>query len=673
MKKFLLMGALCTLGLASCQQEQKLGTGIDLNNLDTTVRPGDDFCQFATGHWIDNNPQPEAYPRWGSFTKLGDDNVNQISKLIQDIAADTTFEFGSVGQKIADLYNMQMDTVAREAAGIEPLKPYLQKIYDLKTREDFLKYIASEHDGMLFHLGIGADAKNSSQNIVGINQGGLSLGNRDYYLNKDEKTVAIREAFKKHVVNLYKLIGLDEKEATKKMNTIMKYETELAEASFSRQQLRDPEGNYHKMSVDELSKATNGFDWKNYLIWYGYDQTNEVDLGQPAPVALACKMLMKAPLDDLKTIYEWQTLSWASGYLTDAFTDENFSFSQVLSGAKVNQPRWKRAVNYINGRLGQAVGQMYVEKYFPAENKARMVKLVDNLKAAFAERIQQQEWMSDSTKQVALEKLAAFYVKIGYPDEWDDYSPLTIDPKKSLLDNAQAIGIFHWNLDKQKNYNKPVNKNEWFMTPQTVNAYYNPTTNEICFPAGILQPPFFNMAADDAANYGAIGVVIGHEMTHGFDDQGRQFDKEGNLRQWWSDADVEAFKVPAEQLAVYFDSLQVLPGVYANGHQCLGENLADHGGLNISFTAFKNATKDQPLQTENGFTPEQRFFLAYANVWAGVNTPEGIMNLNMNDVHAQSFHRINGALPHIDAWYEAFDVQPGDSLYLAPEERVKIW
>ncbi|MBP5213504.1 MAG: M13 family metallopeptidase [Bacteroidales bacterium] len=674
MKKLILMSAICTLGLVACQkQEPKLESGIELNNLDTNAKPGDNFCQYATGHWIDNNPQPDAYPRWGSFTKLADDNVNQINELIQAIASEKNHEFGSVGQKIADLYNMQMDTVAREAAGIEPLKPYLQKIYDLKTREDFLKFVASEHDGVLFYIGLGADSKNSSQNIVGIAQGGLSLGNRDYYLKTDERTTKVREAAKQHVINLYKLIGTDEKTAKRKMETIMKYETQIAKVSLSRQELRDPEANYHKMSVDELTKQTNGFDWKNFLVWYGYDETNEVDLGQPAPVALACKLLMTAPLEDLKTIYEWQTLRWGSSYLTDAFTDENFHFSQALSGAKENQPRWKRAVNYINGRLGQAVGQMYVEKYFPAENKARMMTLVENLKTAFAERIKEQEWMSDSTKQVALEKLAAFYVKIGYPDVWDDFTPLTIDPKKSLLDNAYAIGEFHWNLDKQKNYNKPVNKDEWFMTPQTVNAYYNPTTNEICFPAGILQPPFFNMAADDAANYGAIGVVIGHEMTHGFDDQGRQFDKDGNLCQWWSDADVEAFKVPAEQLAVYFDSLEVLPGVYANGHQCLGENLADHGGLNIAYTAFKNATKDNPLEVKDGYTPEQRFFLAYANVWAGVNTPEGIMNLNMNDVHAQSFHRINGALPHIDAWYEAFDVQPTDSLYLAPENRVKIW
>ncbi|MBQ0056572.1 MAG: M13 family metallopeptidase [Bacteroidales bacterium] len=673
MKKLLIMSAIASaMMLASCQQEAKLASGVNYDNLDTTVRPGDDFCQFSTGKWIDNNPQPAAYPRWGSFTKLGDDNVNQISSLIQEIAAEQ-HEYGTVAQKIGDLYNMAMDSTRRNELGAAPVLPYLAKIQAIKTREEFLKFIASEKDGVFFGIGIDADMKNSSMNIVGIGQGGLSMGNRDYYLNNDPKTTEIREAFKQHMVNLYKLCGVSEELATKKMQLIMKYETELAVPSYSRLQRRDPEANYHKMTIDELKAATNGFDWATFLVDYGYDQTTEVDLGQVAPVALGCKWLMTAPLEDLKTIYEWQTLNGAAGSLSDAFVEENFKYSQMLSGAKEMQPRWKRCVNLVNGSLGQPVGQLYVEKYFPAENKARMIELVKNLQTSLGERIKAQEWMSDATKAVALEKLASFYVKIGYPDTWDDYSSLDINPSLSLYDNQRAMWMFRWELDKQKNYNKPVNKNEWLMTPQTVNAYYNPTTNEICFPAGILQPPFFNMAADDAANYGAIGVVIGHEMTHGFDDQGRQFDKDGNLRQWWADEDVEAFKVPAEKLACYFDSLEVLPGEYANGHQCLGENLADHGGLNIAYEALQIAMQKQPLDIDNGYTPEQRFFLAYANVWAGVNTPEGIRYLNTNDVHAQSFHRINGALPHIDAWYEAFDVQPGDKLYLAPEDRVRIW
>lgn len=667
--------AISALALAACTQQSApvLQTGINLSNLDTTARPGDDFCRFATGHWIDNNPQPAAFPRWGSFTKLGDDNVNQLSELIQAIAADSTYETGSIRQKIGDLYKLYMDSVRRNELGYQPVLPYLQKIQNCKTREELLQYAASEHDGILFGIGLGADMKNSSQNIVGIGQSGLSLGDRDYYLNNDPRTASVREAFKQRVISLYKLIGKTEKEAKAKMETIMKYETELAKTHYTRTQRRDPESNYHKMNLDELKKQTNGFDWAKFLVWYGYDATTEVDLGQPEPVAYACKMLQTMPLEDLKTLYEFQTLSWASNYLSSDFNDVNFLFNQSLTGAKEQKPLWKRAVNFVDGKIGQAVGQMYVEKYFPAENKARMLELVNDLQKSLGDRIMAQEWMSDSTKQVALEKLNAFYIKIGYPDTWDDYSPLSIDPSKTLLDNVYAVGVFDWNLDKQKNYNKPVNKDEWYMTPQTVNAYYNPTTNEICFPAGILQPPFFNMEADDAANYGAIGVVIGHEMTHGFDDQGRQFDKDGNLRQWWADEDVDAFKVPAERLAVYFDSLYVLPGVHANGHQCLGENLADHGGINVAFNALKMAMQKRPLETRDGYTPEQRFFLSYANVWAGVNTEEGIMMLNTVDVHAQNFHRINGALPHIDAWYNAFNIQPGDSLYLNPADRVKIW
>ncbi len=338
------------------------------------------------------------------------------------------------------------------------------------------------------------------------------------------------------------------------------------------------------------------------------------------------------------------------------------------------QPRWKRSVNLVDGTLGDAVGQMYVEKYFPAENKERMVALVKNLQTALGERIQTQTWMSDSTKAVALDKLKAFYVKIGYPDKWDDLSALTVDPKKSLLDNMQEIGRFYWNLDKEKHYNKPVDRDEWYMTPQTVNAYYNPTTNEICFPAGILQPPFFNMEADDAMNYGAIGVVIGHEMTHGFDDQGRQFDKEGNLRVWWNEEDIERFKVPTEQLANYFDSLWVIPGeLHSNGHLCLGENLADHGGVNIAFSALQKVMQKNPLPVDNGFTPEQRFFLSYSTVWAGVSSEEILRYYTMMDVHSANFLRVNGTLPHIDAWYEAFNIQPTDSLYLPKEERVDIW
>ena len=668
------MSAIGAMALASCTPSAPVKTsGLDYSNLDTTARPGDDFFKYATGNWITNNPQPAAFPRWGSFTKLGDDNTNQLSELIQGLAAQEN-EFGSVAQKVADLYKLSMDSVRLNAEGAAPLLPYLEKINNIQTREELIAYAASEHDNLLWGLYCGADEKDSKNNAVQISQGGLSLGNRDYYLSDDPSIVKIREAAKEHGVNLYKLVGVDEETAKKKVETIFKYETQIATVSKSMEELRDPEANYNKMSVADLSKHCN-FNWDSYLKNYGYDETETVIIGQLVPVALACKILNTAPLEDLKTIYEFQTIEGLSGLLSDAFTDENFAFNQKLTGAKEQQPRWKRAVNRVDGLLGEAVGQMYVEKYFPAESKERMLKLVANLQAVLGERIKAQTWMSEETKKVALEKLATFYVKVGYPDKWEDISGLTIDPEKSLLENVVEASKFYWNLNKEKHYNKPVDKDEWGMTPQTVNAYYNPTTNEICFPAGILQPPFFSKDFDDAVNYGAIGVVIGHEMTHGFDDQGRQYDKDGNLRQWWADEDVEAFNIPAEQMVQYFDSLWVIPGdLRSNGRMCLGENLADHGGLNIAFQALQMAQEQNgKLGDENGFTPEQRFFLSYSNVWAGVSTEEILRRLTLVDVHSAGHLRVNGGVAQCNAWYEAFNIQPGDALYVAPENRVNVW
>lgn len=666
-----LLGVICAVALTSCQSPE-LGSGIDLPNMDTTVRAGDNFFKYATGHWIDHNPQPAEYSRWGSFAKLGENTIYQVNDLITSLAQQKN-EKGSVAQKIGDLYNLYMDTVRIEKEGAAPILPFLEKVRAISSREDLIATCAKEHDNLLFGIYIGADSKNSSVNIVSLYQRGLSMSDRDYYLENDEKTVRVREAFKRRVTNLFKLCGLSEEEAQKRMEIVMRLETELAKAHLPRVELRDPDANYHKMTIAELSDSTANFDWDNYFKMYGYDQTTEVDLGQIIPVRKGCEMLMTAPLDDLKVLYEWRYINSYSSLLSDAFVQENFAYDQVLTGVKELRPRWKRAISCVDDVMSDAVGQMYVERYFPKENKERMLELVHNLQASLSDRIKAQEWMSDSTKEVALDKLASFYVKIGYPDKWDDLSELTIDPALSLVENYHNAGLFYWNLNKKKKYNKPVDKDEWHMSPQTVNAYYNPTTNEICFPAGILQPPFFNMQADDACNYGAIGVVIGHEMTHGFDDQGRKFDKEGNLKVWWKNEDIERFKVPAEQLATYFDSLKVLPDLNANGHLCLGENLADHGGVNISFAALQKAMKQHPIGEKDGFTPEQRFFLSYANVWAGVSTEEVIRHLTKVDVHSINYLRVNGTLPHIDAWYDAFNIQPGDSLYLPAESRVKIW
>jgi putative endopeptidase len=422
-------------------------------------------------------------------------------------------------------------------------------------------------------------------------------------------------------------------------------------------------------------KTCAPFDWKTYLKDYRYDKTEVVDLGQPEPVAKACKMLMTLPVEDLKSLYQWKLISGAGSLLSDDFVQEDFEYSRKVYGTEEVTPRWKRAVSLVDGLMSDAVGQMYVEKYFPPEAKAEMLELVGKLQKSLGERIQAQEWMTDETKKVALEKLAAYTVKIGYPDKWDDLSKLEIDPEKTLYENVRAASAFYWNLNYEKKYNKPVDKSEWHMPAQMVNAYYSPTTNEICFPAGFLQPPLFDMHADAAANYGSIGVVIGHEMTHGFDDQGRLYTKEGNLGDWWTEADAEAFKKPCDAMANYFNSLWVIPDeLHANGTLCLGENIADHGGLNIAYNAFQMWQKEHGrLPDDHGFTPEQRFFLSYANLWAGYAAPEMLRYLTMMDVHSIYFLRVNGALPQCDYWYDAFGIQPGDALYVAPENRVKVW
>ena len=522
---------------------------------------------------------------------------------------------------------------------------------------------------------VDADEKDSGNNIVSITQGGLTLRNKEYYSSQDPQNVKVREATKEHMKNLFVLAGYDEAVAKEKVQRIWALETELAATHYSMEDQRVPEKNYHKMTVDELTAACAPFDWKTYMKDYRYDQTEEVDLGQPEPVAKACQLLMTAPLEDLKDVYRWQIINGGSSLLSDDFIQENFEYSRKIYGTQEVTPRWKRAVNLVNSLMSDAVGQMYVEKYFPKEAKAEMIELVGNLQKSLGERIQAQEWMTDETKAKALDKLAAFTVKVGYPDKWDDLTPLVIDPSKSLYENARVASDFYWDLNYRKKYNKPVDKTEWLMPAQMVNAYYNPTTNEICFPAGILQPPFFDMNADAAANYGAIGVVIGHEMTHGFDDQGRLYTKDGNLENWWTEADSEGFKKPCDAMVNYFNSLWVIPNdLHANGKLCLGENLADHGGLNVSFNAFQMwQDKHGRLGDDHGFTPEQRFFLAYANVWAGSSSEEMLRYQTMMDVHSVMFLRVNGALAQCDYWYDAFGIQPGDAFYVAPENRVKVW
>lgn len=673
MKKILFMTA-AILAVASCGLKNEKSAGISYENMDLSVRPGDDFAKYATGKWKDNNPQPPEYPMWGTVTKVQDDNIKALSAMFEEIAAKDN-EFGTVEQKIADIYNMVMDSTRLNTEGAAPLMKYVDEIRNLQTREDFISLCTREHDNLFFSISISADEKDSKNNIVCIGQNGLSLDNRDYYFTDDPQSLAVVNAVKEYMTTLFTLVGDSRETAHAKTARIWEIETEIAKVYYSNEKQRDIEANYHKMSVEEMSKLCGGFDWDAYLKAYRYDRTTEVDLGQPEPVAKGCELLMTLPLEDLKMFYESRLIQSAASVLSDEFTDAQFELNKVVTGVQEKTPRWKNAQSIVDNLMSDAVGQIYVSKYFSAEAKAEMLELVSNLQESLAQRISEQEWMSEQTKAKALDKLAAFTVKVGYPDKWDDLSGLVIDPSLSLLENVRNASEFYWNLNFEKKYNKPVDPTEWHMPAQMVNAYYNPTTNEICFPAGFLQPPLFDINADAAANYGSIGVVIGHEMTHGFDDQGRLFTKEGNVENWWTEEDAEGFKKPCDAMTEYFNTLWVIKDeLHANGVLTLGENLADHGGLNIAYNAFQLWQNEHgKLSDDNGFTPEQRFFLSYANVWAGSTSPEMLRYLTMLDVHSVDHLRVNGALSQCPYWYEAFDIQPEDTYYVAPEDRVVIW
>lgn len=658
--------------------QAQLKSGIDLTNLDTSVRPADDFFKYACGGWMKKNPLPAAYSRFGSFDKLAQDNNERINSILSDLLKNTYPE-GSTERKLADLYKLAMDSTRRNAEGVKPVMPLISEIEAAKTVADLralqLKY-ADFGYGVPMGIGFGADEKNAGMNILNIYQGGLVLGQKEYYLDTDSATAAIRDAYKKHVVRMFGLFGFAQADAEKKMENILKVETALAKVSKSSTELRDVEANYNKMTLSQFEASYPHVNLTRMLNAEGVktEYFNEMVVGQPSFVKGADDILAGISADELRAYMQWDVILSAAGYLSDDVQAANFDFfGRTMSGRKEDYPRWKRATSQVEGQMGEALGKMYVERYFPASSKERMEKLVKNLQISLAERIKAQDWMSDTTKQAALDKLNSFYVKIGYPDKWKDMSGLTIDPALSYYENMQNCRRFWNKWDIEYRAGKPVDKDEWFMTPQTVNAYYNPTTNEICFPAGILQVPFFDPTADDAFNYGAIGVVIGHEMTHGFDDQGRHYDKSGNMTDWWTESDAANFNARAEKYADFFSAIKVLPDLNANGKLTLGENLADHGGLEVAFNAYKNATKDAPLKTIDGLTPGQRFFLAYAGVWAANITEEEIRNRTKMDPHSLSEWRVNGALPHINAWYQAYGVKPGDKMYLPENERLKLW
>ncbi len=669
----MMMVAAPTLG---AQAQSK--SGLDLTNLDKTARPADEFYQFATGGWQKLNPLPAAYSRFGSFDMLAENVNKQINTILSDLSK-KTYKEGTTERKLSDFYKLAMDIDRRNAEGISPVKPLLDEMEAQQTVEALkalqLKY-AKQGYGVPYGSYFSADDKNVTMNILQLMQGGLTLGNKDWYVNNDEATVEIRNAYKKHIAKMFQVFGFSQEQASRKAAAIFRFETTLALISKSNTELRNPQANYNKMTLKEFKQNYPNVNLEELAVAEGVDAKDiqELIVGQPAFFAGLDKMLPLLSADELKALMEWDVIMSSSAYLSDDVREANFEFfGKTMSGRQEDHPLWKRATGQVQSAMGEALGKMYCERYFPASSKAMMEKLVKNLQIALGERIDAQTWMGDSTKQNAHKKLDKFYVKIGYPNKWTDYSNLIIDPSKSYYENVMATRLFAHDKVIREKAGKPVDRDEWHMTPQTVNAYYNPTTNEICFPAGILQRPFFDPKADEAFNYGAIGVVIGHEMTHGFDDQGRQYDDEGNLHDWWTAQDAKGFDERATLYANFFDNIKVLPDLNANGRFTLGENLADHGGLQVAYYAMKNATAQKPLKAKDGFTPEQRFFIAYAGVWGQNITEKEIRNRVKTDPHSLGKWRVDGALPHIDMWYEAFGVKPGDKMYIPKNERLELW
>ncbi len=665
-------------GMVTMAASAQLQSGINMSDLNTSVRPADDFYEYACGGWMKANPLPAAYARYGSFDRLAEDNNKRINGILKELQ-ENSYPEGSVEQEISDLYKLAMDSVRRDREGVEPLMPMIRRLEAAKTKEQlFQEQLAMMPYGEteFFGVYIGADDKNATQNILNISQGGLTLGQKDYYLENDEATVKIREGYKHYIVEMFQLMGFKKKAAEKKMKNILRVETALAKASKSRTELRDPIANYNKMTLQDFNSRYPHFQLEKQMNARGIrsEYIQEMVVGQPAFMAAADKLFANMTTEEYRDIIEWGQIDASAGLLSDKVRQVSFNFyGKVFSGKTEDHPLWRRSTDQLQGVMGEALGRIYVKKYFPAASKERMKTLVENLRISLGERIAAQEWMDDSTKVNALLKLNTFYVKIGYPDKWTDISKLKIDTKKSYYENMEECSRFWiaWGIDHKAG--KPVDRDDWHMTPQTVNAYYNPTTNEICFPAGILQVPFFDMNADDAFNYGAIGVVIGHEMTHGFDDQGRRFDKDGNMHDWWTESDAKNFTERTDKYADFFSAIKVLPDLNANGRLTLGENLADHGGLQVAWYAYKNATKLHPLPVIDGLTADQRFFLAYAGVWAGNIREAEIRNRTKSDPHSLGRWRVNGALPHIDAWYDAFGVKEGDKMYLPKDKRLSLW
>jgi len=656
-------------------KEEKMTKAIDIATMDLDVKPGDDFFRYVNGGWMKNNPIPPEYSQYGAFMIMYEQNQEDLKSLVKEVSAEKDAKKGSVSQKIRDFYNSGMDTVRIEELGVKAIQKDMEEINAMKNKNEISTYIAKTHKGgasTLFYFFSSADKRNSTMEIANFYQGGLGLPDVDYYLNDDERSLKLRGEYKIHLTKMFVLMGDDKDTAIQRAETILKMETGLAKISKTRLERRDPIANYNKMTLAELKKLSPDFDWDSYFSTLGLPDPGDINVSQTDFIAGLSTMIKNHSLDEWKSYLLWNLVDASASYMSEDFVLQNFDFfGKTLSGREEMRPRWKRVLGNTSNSLGEAIGQLYVERYFPPESKKRMINLVDNLRKAFAERITKLDWMSVETQKQALAKLDAISVKIGYPDKWKDYSKLDI-VADSYLQNVRAANAFEFERTLEK-IGKPVDKTEWGMTPQTVNAYYNPTNNEIVFPAGILQPPFFNKDADDAVNYGAIGVVIGHEMTHGFDDQGRQYDKDGNLNDWWTEEDARRFGEKTAFLASQYDNYNILDSLHVDGQLTMGENIADLGGLSISFDALQMALNGKEPALIDGYTYDQRFFMGYAQVWRSNIRDKELMRRLKEDVHSPGEARVNIPPFNMDIFIEAFGITPDDQLFIPVENRAYIW
>jgi putative endopeptidase len=673
--KFILLSAVFLAGLSSITFGRQNGDEINKKDMDTTVSPAVDFFEYANGSWLKNTEIPAAFTGWGSFYVLRDDNLGRIQTILATVEKEPVLKKGSSEQFVGDFYFSGMDSANIEKQGYTPVKKDLDAVNSIKNLNDFYKELVTVHLGYsnpLFNFSSGTDAKNSKMNIAQLNQSGLGLPDRDYYLKDDDNTKKIRENYVNLIKECFMLVGDNSSKAENSASIILALETRLAQASMSRVEQRDPQKVYHKMTVKELVSLSPDFEWNNYFKMIGVPKPGDVNVAEPDFFKEVNNLVKSTPIETLKEYLKWNIIRSAAPYLSDSFVQANFNFfGKTLNGTKEMQPRWKRVLGTIDNNVGMELGKLFVKQYFPPTAKSRALEMVHSLMASLKVRIENLAWMSPETKKAALKKLEAFTVKIGYPDKWKSYKGLVIS-KDSYFGNVLSSSIFETKKDLAK-IGKPVDKTEWGMTPQTVNAYYNPQNNEIVFPAGILQPPFFDAGADDAINYGGIGAVIGHEMTHGFDDEGRQYDAAGNMKDWWTKQDEEKFGQRAEKIINQFDSFTAVDTLHVNGHLTEGENIADLGGINVSFDAFKKTSQYKAGKSIDGFTPSQRFFLSFANIWKIKDRPERLRLRVKVDPHSPEHFRVIGPLSNTPAFWDAFGVKQGDPMRPSDDKLVTIW